>query len=290
MAKKSIFCIAQTEKQAIEIIQQLKVEGFQHDDISVLFPDKQGTRDFAHKHETKAPEGAVTGAGTGGVVGGALGWLAGIGALAIPGVGPFIAAGPIMAALSGAAVGATVGGITGALVGMGIPEFEAKRYEGKIRNGNILISVHSENNRNAEKARTIFEKAGAQDIASSSEAPAKGSKKAVAAERSEQPSRIGKRSVTPATSTSKTSTTSPAATTKSNRAVPPVVPPPIIAEATPSKQPAAYVPTQEEIAARARQIFLSKGSQPGRDVENWLEAEAQLKAEWSSKMRKTKSR
>src|SRR6185503_9448246 len=114
--------------------------GFTPNDVSVLFPDKQGTKDFAHEHNTKAPEGAVAGAGTGGVLGGTVGLLAGIGALAIPGVGPFLAAGPIMAALSGAAVGATVGGIAGALVGLGIPEFEAKRYAGKVQGGNVLVS------------------------------------------------------------------------------------------------------------------------------------------------------
>src|SRR4030095_13155260 len=112
-------------------------------DISVLFPDKSGTRDFAHEQNTKAPEGAAAGAGTGGILGGALGWLVGIGTLAIPGLGPFIAAGPIMAALSGAAAGAALGGITGALLRMGIPEYEAQRYEGKLKEGNILISVHT---------------------------------------------------------------------------------------------------------------------------------------------------
>src|SRR5690606_35031450 len=122
-----------------------------------------------HEKHSKAPEGAVTGAGAGGVLGGALGWLVGIGALALPGIGPFIAAGPIMAALGGAAVGATVGGITGALVGMGIPEFEAKRYEGKIRAGNILISVHSESGYETKRAKEVFEQAGAQDISTSSE-------------------------------------------------------------------------------------------------------------------------
>src|SRR3954471_91978 len=153
---QAVFALAKNEDHAIRIVEQLKAAGFSANDISVLFPDKTGTKDFAHEHHTKAPEGAAAGAGTGGVLGGALGWLAGIGALAIPGAGPFVAAGPIMAALSGAAVGAAVGGIAGALIGMGIPEYEAKRYEGKIRNGNILISVHAENNRNAEKARTIF--------------------------------------------------------------------------------------------------------------------------------------
>lgn len=170
---KAVFCIATSEFQAESIVNELKVAGFADNDISVLFPDKTGTKDFAHEQHTKAPEGAVTGASTGGVVGGALGWLAGIGALAIPGVGPFIAAGPIMAALGGAAVGAAVGGIAGALVGMGIPEYEAKRYEGKIKAGNILISVHTENSDETKRAKEIFEQAGAQDISSSSEAGVK---------------------------------------------------------------------------------------------------------------------
>jgi hypothetical protein len=167
---KAVFCIANSEFQAESIVNELKMAGFSDNDISVLFPDKTGTKDFAHEHNTKAPEGAATGAGTGGVVGGALGWLAGIGVLAIPGAGPFIAAGPIMAALSGAAVGAAVGGITGALIGMGIPEYEAKRYEGKIRAGNILISVHSENSEETKRAKEIFEQAGALDISATTEA------------------------------------------------------------------------------------------------------------------------
>src|SRR6188768_3300169 len=126
-------------------VDALRAAGYRNTDISVLFPENEGTKDFAHEKGTKAPEGAATGAGTGVVLGGALGWLAGIGALAIPGVGPLIAAGPIMAALSGAALGGTVGGNTGALVGMGIPEFEAKKYEGKLKSGGSLISVHSDN-------------------------------------------------------------------------------------------------------------------------------------------------
>src|SRR5882762_10263769 len=145
MSKKSVFCLATSRNQAEQIVDQLKTSNFSNNDISVLFPDKETNRDFAHEKNTKAPEGAITGAGTGGALGGALGWLVGIGALAIPGVGPFIAAGPIVAALAGAGVGAAVGGLTGALVGMGIPEYEAKRYEGKIKEGNELISVHSEN-------------------------------------------------------------------------------------------------------------------------------------------------
>jgi hypothetical protein len=170
---KAVFCIATSESQAETIVNELKTAAFADSDISVLFPDKTGTKDFAHEQHTKAPEGAVTGGTTLGVVGGALGWLAGIGTLAIPGIGPFIAAGPIMAALGGAAVGATVGGIAGALIGMGIPEFEAKRYEGKIKEGNILISVHSESHDETKRAKEIFEQAGAHDISSSSESGVK---------------------------------------------------------------------------------------------------------------------
>jgi hypothetical protein len=161
---KAVFGIAKNEVQAEAIVNRLKAAGFSPNDISVLFPDQTGTRDFAHEQHTKAPEGAAAGAGTGGVLGGVLGWLVGIGTLAIPGLGPFIAAGPIMAALSGAAAGAALGGLTGALIGMGIPEYEAKRYEGKLRQGNILISVHSEDSEERKLAKEIFEQAGAEDI------------------------------------------------------------------------------------------------------------------------------
>ena len=163
---KAVFGLVDSESQAERIVDSFKAAGFSNNDISVLFPDKSGTRDFAHEQHTKAPEGAATGAGTGGVVGGVLGWLVGIGSLAIPGVGPFIAAGPIMAALAGVGVGAAVGGLSGALIGMGIPEYEAKQYEGKIRDGNILISVHSENSEETSRAKEIFEQAGAHDISS----------------------------------------------------------------------------------------------------------------------------
>jgi len=167
---QAVFCIAQTEAQALTIVNQLKAAGFSPNDISVLFPDKTGTRDFAHEQHTKAPEGATAGATTGGVLGGAFGWLVGIGALAIPGLGPFIAAGPILAALSGVAAGAALGGLTGALIGLGIPEYEAKRYEGKIQQGNLLISVHTEDRTERARAREIFEKAGAEDISDTAEA------------------------------------------------------------------------------------------------------------------------
>jgi hypothetical protein len=166
MSQKSVFCIATTRGHADRIVDQLKSASFSNNDISVLFPDQGTTRDFAHEKNTKAPEGAVTG----GVIGGALGWIAGIGALAIPGVGPFIAAGPVMVALSGAAVGAAVGGIAGGLVGMGIPELEAKRFEGKVKAGNLLISVHTESADEITRAKDIFTKAGAHDICATNEA------------------------------------------------------------------------------------------------------------------------
>src|SRR5271167_2981583 len=142
-------------------VNALKAAGFSNNDISVLFPNKEST---------KAPEGASTGAGTGALLGGGLGWLVGIGALAIPGLGPFIAAGPIMAALAGAGVGGAVGGLTGALIGAGIPEYEAKRYEGRVKNGGILISVHSDNSDETKRAKEILERTGAQDISSTGEA------------------------------------------------------------------------------------------------------------------------
>ncbi len=166
---KAVFGLTRTEDQASRIVGDLKSAGFSKDDISVLLSDRGGTKDFAHEKNTKAPEGAATGAGTGGVLGGALGWLAGVGALAIPGVGPFIAAGPLMATLSGAAVGAAAGGLTGVLVGMGMPEYEAKRYEGKLKEGNVLISVHSDNSEETRRAKDIFQRDGAEDISSAGE-------------------------------------------------------------------------------------------------------------------------
>jgi hypothetical protein len=170
MNKRSVIGLVKSEPQAESIVNRLRSEGFSVSDVSVLFPDKSNTRDFAHEKNTKAPEGAVTGVGAGGVVGGALGLLAGIGALAIPGLGPFIAAGPIMAALSGAAAGATVGGIAGALIGMGIPEIEAKRYAGKIEGGNILLSVHVDDSDQTSRAKKILEAGGATDVSTSGEA------------------------------------------------------------------------------------------------------------------------
>ena len=164
MSNKSVYAIATSEGQANQIVDRLTQSGFSSNDVSVLFPDKETTHEFSHEKNTKAPEGAVTGAATGGVLGGTLGLLAGIGALAIPGVGPFIAAGPLLAALSGAAAGATVGGIAGGLVGLGIPELEAKRYENRIAEGNVLISVLAETSDESSRAKDVLEKAGAEDI------------------------------------------------------------------------------------------------------------------------------
>jgi hypothetical protein len=151
-------------------VDSLKAARFSNRDISVLFPQSAGSKDFAHEKGTKAPEGATAGAGTGVVLGGAMGWLLGVGALAIPGLGPFIAAGPIMAALAGAGVGGAVGGVAGALIGMGIPEYEAKRYEGRVKDGGILLSVHCDNSEWTKQAKQILEYTGAQDISSTGEA------------------------------------------------------------------------------------------------------------------------
>jgi hypothetical protein len=168
----AVFGIFRDRAQLEDAVDKLRTAGFRNSDISALFPDTVGTREFAHEKNTKAPEGASVGAGTGAVLGGTLGWLAGIGALAIPGLGPFIAAGPIMAALAGAGAGGLVGGLTGALVGMGIPEYEAKRYEGLVKQGGILVSVHSDNSEWTKKGKEILERAGAQDVASAGEAGA----------------------------------------------------------------------------------------------------------------------
>ncbi len=168
----AVFGIYPSQASAEAAVDTLKNAGYRNTDISVLFPDNQGTKDFAVAKETKAPEGATTGGVSGGVIGGALGWLAGIGALAIPGVGPFIAAGPILGLLGGMGAGAVVGGIAGALIGMGIPEYEAKRYEGRIRKGGILLSVHCDNSDWVKRAKTILEQTGAEDIASAGESSA----------------------------------------------------------------------------------------------------------------------
>ncbi len=167
---KVVIGIVDAEVQAENIVAALNKSGFNSSDISAIFPDKHGSKDFAHEHNTKAPEGAVVGVTSGGVLGGTIGLLAGIGALAIPGLGPFIAAGPLMAALSGAAAGAAVGGVTGALIGLGIPEIEAKKYEGKLRGGNILIAAHVDDGDEEKRAKEIFRREGAHDVSSTSEA------------------------------------------------------------------------------------------------------------------------
>jgi hypothetical protein len=160
-----------TDYSAVEnAVDVLKEAGFRNTDISVLFPQKAASKEFAHDKGTKAPAGAAAGAGTGAVLGGTLGWLVGIGVLAIPGLGPFIAAGPLMAALAGVGVGGAVGGIAGALIGLGIPEHEAKRYEVRVKEGGILLSVHSDNPEWTERAKAILERTGAQDISSTREA------------------------------------------------------------------------------------------------------------------------
>ena len=165
----AVFGIYSTYESVERAVDALRAAGFRTTDISVLFPENVGTKDFAHEKGTKAPEGAATGASTGAVVGGTLGWLTGIGALAIPGLGPFIAAGPIMAALAGAGVGGAVGGVTGALIGMGIPEYEAKRYEGRVAKGGILLSVHSDSSDWTKRAKEVLEDTGAEDISSTGE-------------------------------------------------------------------------------------------------------------------------
>ena len=170
MANKVVLGLYSTRRQVENAVDELKAQGFRNTDVSVLFSENVGTKDFAHEKGTKAPEGLATGATSGAVVGGTLGWLAGIGALAIPGVGPLIAAGPIIGALTGVGVGGTVGGIAGGLIGLGIPEYEAKRYEGRIKSGNILLSVHADDSSWVNKAERILKDTGADNISSTSEA------------------------------------------------------------------------------------------------------------------------
>jgi hypothetical protein len=153
-------------------LEALRAAGFRNTDISVLMPENAGTKDFVHRKESKAPEGAATGATTGAVLGGVIGWLAGIGALAIPGVGPLIAAGPIVGLLAGAGAGGATGGMVGTLVGLGIPEYEAKRFEGRVKSGGALLSVHCDNSDWVKRAKRVLEETGAEDVASSGEAKA----------------------------------------------------------------------------------------------------------------------
>src|SRR5450755_1210217 len=170
--KTSVFGIYATRQSVENAVDTFLKSGFANSDVSVLLPENLGGKPLATHKDTKAPEGATAGGGAGAVIGGTLGLLAGIGALAIPGVGPFIAAGPIMAALAGIGVGGAVGGFAGALIGMGIPEYEAKRYEGRVKDGGILLSVHSDDSAWTKKAKEILERTGAQDISSTGEASA----------------------------------------------------------------------------------------------------------------------
>ncbi|HYK16987.1 MAG TPA: quinol:electron acceptor oxidoreductase subunit ActD [Bryobacteraceae bacterium] len=173
MAKNTaVFGIYRDTTALGEGLERLRTAGFRSTDVSVLMPENLGTKDFVHRKDTKAPEGTTTGAVSGAVIGGALGWLVGIGALAIPGMGPFIAAGPIMATLAGVGAGGAVGGVAGALIGMGIPEYEAKRYEGRVKSGGLLISVHCDSSDWVKRAKTVLEETGAEDVAASGEATA----------------------------------------------------------------------------------------------------------------------
>jgi len=172
MANTAVFGIYPDRTSVENAVDALRTANFRNTDISVLFPENAGTKDFAHEKGTKAPEGVATGVPAGAAIGGTLGWLAGIGALAIPGLGPFIAAGPIMGALAGVGVGGALGGIAGALIGMGIPEYEAKRYEGRVKNGGILLSVHADSSEWVKRAKDILEHTGAQDVSSSGESSA----------------------------------------------------------------------------------------------------------------------
>src|SRR5580700_9541385 len=176
----SVFGIYRDRSSAEEAVDALRTAGFRNGDVSALLPDNVGTKDFAHEKNTKAPEGTTTGAASGGLLGGALGWLAGIGALAIPGVGPLIAAGPIVGALAGVGVGGAVGGLIGALVGMGIPEYEAKRYEGAVKGGGTLLSVHCDTSEQIDTAKRALKETGASDISSSGEAAADKTERVVA--------------------------------------------------------------------------------------------------------------
>lgn len=176
MANTSVLGIYRTRVDVANAVDSLRIAGFRNTDISALFPENMGTKDFAHEKNTKAPEGAAAGAASGAVLGGTLGWLVGIGSLAIPGLGPFIAAGPIMAALAGVGAGAVTGGVLGALAGMGVPEYEAKRYEGRIKDGGILLSVHCDDSDWVKRAKEILEHSGASDISSTGEASADFSK------------------------------------------------------------------------------------------------------------------
>jgi hypothetical protein len=165
----AVFGIYKSSAHAERAVDRILAAGYSNNDISVLLPDAQSSKEFAHEKNTKAPEGTAAGVTTGGIIGGTLGLLAGIGTLAIPGIGPFIAAGPIMASLAGLGVGGAVGGLIGALVGMGIPEYEAKRYEGRVKDGGVLLSVHCDTSDEISRAKNLLKETGAEDISSAGE-------------------------------------------------------------------------------------------------------------------------
>jgi len=171
--KNSAFGIFSDRASLERCVDLLKQRGFRGSDISVLMSSKDETRSFAHENSTKSPEAATVGATGGLALGGALGWLVGIGTVAIPGIGPFVAAGPILATIAGAGIGGTLGGVAGALIGLGIPEYEAKRYEGIIHDGGLLLSVHVDNSEWADKAKEILRECGADDISVKSEVKGK---------------------------------------------------------------------------------------------------------------------
>lgn len=171
--KQAIMGLVPTTIQADALIVSLRATGIRDGDISVVMPDFMSCRDLGHEKHSKAPEGATAGAGTGLIVGGALGWLTGMGAVSLPGLGPLLAAGPIFAALSGAAVGGAAGGLIGALIGLGIPEYEARQYDGKLRDGNILVSVHTDDKQTAKAVEEILKTGGVQAVTCTAEAPAK---------------------------------------------------------------------------------------------------------------------
>jgi hypothetical protein len=169
--KLTVLGLTTTDQQLDNIVDALRSAGFRNSDISILMPDKTGLRDLAHEKHSKAPEGTATGAAAGALLGGALGWLTGIGTLVVPGMGPFVIAGPLVAALSGIGLGSTIGGVTGGLIGLGLPEYEAKQYESKLVGGNMLISVHSDDQEWATRAEDILEAFDAKDVMCASEAP-----------------------------------------------------------------------------------------------------------------------
>ena len=238
----AVFGIYSTKASIEKAIMALQIAGFRSADVSVLIPGP-GSSELVAEKSSKAPEGAATGAGSGAVIGATLGWLAGIGALALPGLGPLIAAGPVAAALAGLGVGSTVGGITGALIGFGIPQYEAKRYEGHVSKGGSLLSVHCSSQDRVKQAKKIMQDTGAEDVAAASE---------VATEHAQNPS-LGAESR---------------------------IAEPRIERSSGLIDAAPELPSIEEIRDRAYAIYLARGAAQGRDLQDWLEAEHELKEQY----------